>query len=174
MKTLVLMVMALGFLSKPDPEKVKVLPKYDKSLYVGGGSCQCHGSFTSCTQTCDGGNCTCTCSFFSCSCTACVQLGNHALNMQDEQRDLSPVSISADQYKNIERLGLILKSNGDEGSLKAHNTLVDMIQMLKTHDYDLYQKTTDNFIKQLKALPVLSKNRTNTLFNELGVEAFRI
>ena len=38
MKTLVLLVMALGFVGKPNPEKVKVLPKYDKSLYIDGGS----------------------------------------------------------------------------------------------------------------------------------------
>ena len=174
MKTLVLLVMALGFVGKPNPEKVKVFPKYDKSLYIVGGSCQCSGAFVSCSQVCDGGNCTCECGAFSCSCSPCTTLGvNHALNIKDEPRDLSPVSISADQYKNIEQLGLILKSNGDEGSLKAHDTLVSMIQMLQTHDYGLYRKTTDNFIKQLKTLPVLSKNRVNALFNELD-SAFRI
>lgn len=174
MKTLLLstFLFIFGFTNEINLEKVKAFPKYNKALYFVVGSCSCTGAFTSCDQTCDGSNCTCTCGPFTCTCSECKQLPkNEALNLHKDTHDLTPVSISESQYKNIEKLATLLKSNNDEGSLKAYNILVDMIKVLETQDFALYHKAADDFTNQLKSLPVFSKNKVNVLFKELGSDA---
>jgi hypothetical protein len=173
MKTLLLsmILFAFGFTNDGGLEKAKTFPKYNKALYFVVGTCSCTGAFCSCDQSCDGSNCTCTCGAFSCTCSECKQLPkNEAYNLHKDAHDLTPVSISESQYKNIEKLATLLKSNNDESSLKAHNLLVDMIKMLETQDYASYHKTADVFTNQLKSLPLLSKNSVNALFLELGTD----
>lgn len=167
-----MVLFVFGFTNDGSTEKVKTFPKYNKSLYFV-GTCQCTGGFCSASQNCDGSNCTCSCGFFSCSCTACAQLpggGNHALNSTEKAIDLTPVSISETQYKNIEKLAGLLITNTDESSLKAHNLLVDMIKSLEIQDYASYHKTADSFVSQLKSIPALSKNSINAYINELGID----
>ena len=174
MKTLLLsmLLFTFGFSNDGSLEKAKTFPKYNKSLYFV-GTCQCTGAFCSASQNCDGSNCTCSCGFFSCSCTACEQLpkgGNQAFNSNEKVVDLTPVSISEGQYKNIEKLAILLRENNEVNSLKAHNFLIDMIKSLEMQDYALYHKTADLFISQLKSIPTLSKNSINTYIKELGTD----
>ncbi|MFZ1749432.1 MAG: hypothetical protein WAU01_04550, partial [Saprospiraceae bacterium] len=128
-------------------KELVLIPEYHSSLSIPLGSCQCSGAFASCAQSCDGSNCTCSCGAFSCTCTACSKLSRREqTSVIKKELDVYPISVSKEQYANLEQLASIIANN--ERGVETHNSLKllnEMIVSLKEKNYNNYRLLSSEF-----------------------------
>lgn len=129
-------------------------PKYSKEL-TKPVSCSCSGVFSSCSSS---GNCTCTCGYFTCSCTSEKRL---------ETITQIDISISKEQFKNIEKLA---KKLHEIKSDQAVDYLAKMIECIKINDVENFQLNRKLYIDEINKIERISKNKLNAFFESLNAE----
>lgn len=146
-------VMLFSFKSSDDDR----LPAYSLELFNSIEDCSCTGMFSSCSSS---GDCTCSCGYFSCSCTS-------------KTKDLSPeftgidISISPDQYQNIE---MLWEKLGNIDAKQAKKNLVMLIQSLKDNDIMSFHNNRKAYFQSLDNLNLKQKNELNLFFKSIGAE----
>ena len=128
-------------------------PKYDSILF-NPNSCSCSGAFTTCAGS---GNCSCSCGYFSCTCTASEKQAIAAID----------ISISADQYKNIEKLATKLV---DLKMQKAVDFLSNSIENLLVKDADGFSANRKLFFNELSNMSSDKKVVLNNFFISINAE----
>lgn len=154
MKNLLFSLIAVVFsFSSSFSNSLENFPKYSSVLYME-DACSCSGMFSSCSGS---GNCSCTCGYFSCSCTANEKITSIAIN----------ISISEEQYKNIEKLASKLSE------LKLNNAvtyLANSIEHLKNKDAENFEINRVSFLKELSQTNKRKKEKINQFFASIGAE----
>lgn len=160
MKKIILLAFAVCsvmLLSFTNSDEIK-LPEYSAQMYSSLEDCSCSGMFSSCSGS---GNCTCTCGYFTCSCTS---------NPKDPApigANIIDISISPEQYINIERLWEKLNTIGAN---EAMNHLANLIEGIKDQNPDKFQIHRIKYFESLDSLNSIQKSILNDFFISIGAE----
>ncbi len=174
MKSIILissLLLSAGFFGNVN-KSTSELPKYNPKLeLVLVDDCHCNGTFCSAAGNCqNGGTCSCSCGVFSCTCTSCTAPPKDEVSIDKSIKyfDSSPVSVSEEQYANIEKVAEILKIDGSPKATEAYNKLSEMIENLNATKYQEYRKCADTLVSTLKVLSQETRDKINNFIASKG------